>query len=53
MLKAILDEIDHEEVHSELLESIVKHLGPSVFNADAELVSGTDPEEIKLVKKIY
>lgn len=51
--KAILDEIGHNEVHSELLEGIVKHLGPAVFNDDAELVSGTDPEEIKRVKESF
>lgn len=51
--QAILDEIGHDEVHNELLSGIVKHLGPAVFNDDAELVAGSDPEEIKTVKNNF
>ena len=51
--QAILDEIGHKEVHSELLEGIVNHLGPAVYNADAELVAGTDPQEIKTIKNNF
>ncbi|MFP4402109.1 MAG: DUF2853 family protein [Candidatus Nanoarchaeia archaeon] len=48
--QAILEEIGHKKVHNELLEGIVKHLGSAVHDADAELVAGTDPSEVKTIK---
>ncbi len=40
-------------VDDDLLEAIVKYLGPSIFKADAELVATNDPEELKTVKNSF
>jgi hypothetical protein len=37
----------------DLLEKVVAGLGPSVYNADAELVSGSDKSELETVKKNF
>lgn len=34
----------------ELLTKVAKGLGPSIYSADASLVSGTDPDELARVK---
>ncbi len=36
-----------------LLEKVVKGLGPSVYRADASLVSGSDPEELETLKNNF
>lgn len=33
-----------------LITKVAKGLGPSIYNADAETVAGSDPEELKTVK---
>lgn len=37
----------------DLLTKVTIGCGPSIYNADAETVSGTDPEEIARVKNNY
>ncbi|GGD72528.1 hypothetical protein GCM10011514_40810 [Emticicia aquatilis] len=37
----------------ELITAVAKGLGPSIYNADASKVSGTDPEELARVKDNY
>lgn len=37
----------------DLLTKVAKGLGPSIYNKDASLVSGGDPEELETVKKNY
>ncbi len=37
----------------DLLTKVAKGLGPSIYNLDASLVSGGDPEELATVKKNY
>ncbi len=37
----------------ELITSVAKGLGPSIYNADSSKVSGTDPEELARVKTNY
>jgi len=40
-----------DSVDAELLQTIVSKLGPSIFSADAELVSSSDPTEMERVVK--
>jgi len=37
----------------DLLTKVTIGLGPSIYNADAETVSGTDPNELATVKKNF
>ncbi|HLS30450.1 MAG TPA: DUF2853 family protein [Flavobacteriaceae bacterium] len=37
----------------EYLRAVARGLGPSIYNADAELVSSSDPEELKTVKNNF
>ena len=37
----------------ELITSVAKGLGPSIYNVDSSKVSGTDPEELARVKQNY
>ncbi len=37
----------------ELLTAVTKGLGPSIYSADASLVSGSDPDELERVKKNF
>lgn len=38
---------------TELLTAVTKGLGPSIYSADASLVSGSDPDELDRVKKNF
>ncbi|MBL7831348.1 MAG: DUF2853 family protein [Saprospiraceae bacterium] len=40
-------------ISDELLTGVAKGLGPSIYLADASLVSGSDPEELARVKKNF
>lgn len=40
-------------VSDDLLAKVAKGLGPSIYNADAELVSSSDPDELTTVKKNF
>jgi len=42
-----------DEPNEELLTAVVRGLGPAAFKADAKLVSSSDPEEVKTVKKNF
>lgn len=35
------------------IRKVAKGLGPSIYNADAETVAGSDPEELKTVKNNF
>ncbi len=37
----------------ELITSVAKGLGPSIYNVDSSKVSGTDPDELARVKQNY
>lgn len=37
----------------ELITSVAKGLGPSIYNADSSKVSGSDPDELTRVKENY
>jgi hypothetical protein len=37
----------------ELITSVAKGLGPSIYNADSSKVSGSDPDELARVKENY
>ncbi len=39
--------------NTDLLKAVTKGLGPSIYKADAETVSGSDPKELETVKKNY
>lgn len=41
------------DVDHELLTKVTIGLGPSIYNADAATVSGSDPKELETVKKNY
>ncbi len=38
-------------INSDLLAKVTKGLGPSIYNDDAERVSGSDKKELETVKK--
>ncbi len=40
-------------ISDELLTSVAKGLGPSIYNADSSKVSASDPEEIARIKTNY
>lgn len=40
-------------IPQDFLIKVAKGLGPSIYNADSELVSSSDPEELKRVKERY
>lgn len=39
--------------NADLLVAVTKGLGPSIYNLDAETVSGSSPEELETVKKNF
>ncbi|MGY0407101.1 MAG: DUF2853 family protein [Polaribacter sp.] len=39
--------------NTELLTAVTKGLGPSIYKADAETVSGSDPKELATVKNNF
>lgn len=39
--------------NTELLAAVTKGLGPSIYKADAETVSGSDPKELETVKNNF
>lgn len=41
------------DVDHDLLTKVTIGLGPSIYNADAATVSGSDPKELETVKKNY
>ncbi len=41
------------DVDHDLLKKVTIGLGPSIYNADAATVSGSDPKELETVKKNY
>ena len=41
------------EVDHALLEKVARSLGPSIYNADSSLVSGSDKSELETVKKNF
>lgn len=47
--------MDDKNLHSktDLLVAVTKGLGPSIYKADAETVSGTDPKELATVKNNF
>lgn len=47
-LKSAGVNVDHD-----LLTKVTIGLGPSIYNADAATVSGSDPKELETVKKNY
>ncbi len=40
-------------IDNDLLEKVAKGLGPSIYNADASKVSGSDDSELETVKNNY
>jgi hypothetical protein len=50
--KKFMDDRDIRS-NSELLAAVTKGLGPSIYNADAETVSGSDPKELETVKNNF
>ncbi len=42
-----------EEPDMGLLKKVVIGLGPSIYNADAETVAGSDPEELERVRRNF
>lgn len=47
--------MDDRDIRSntELLAAVTKGLGPSIFKADDETVSGSDPSKLETVKKNF
>lgn len=41
------------DIPHDFLVKVTKGLGPSIYNADAETVAGSDPEELKTVKNNF
>ncbi len=41
------------DVSAELVEKVTRGLGPSIYNADAESVSCSDPEELARVRENF
>ncbi len=52
MYKKFMDDRDLRS-NDDLLKAVTKGLGPSIYKADAELVSGTDPKELTTVKNNF
>lgn len=50
--KKFMDDRDIRS-NTELLAAVTKGLGPSIYKADAETVSGSDPKELETVKKNF
>lgn len=48
-----LNDLGHDEINEDLLRAVVKHLGPSIYNADAELVSTSDSDELDRVRQNF
>ena len=41
------------KINEDLLTKVAKGCGPSIYNADASKVSGSDPKELETVKKNF
>ena len=41
------------DLDADLIEKVTRGLGPSIYNADAESVSCTDPEELARVRESF
>lgn len=52
LYKKFMDDRDIRS-NTELLTAVTKGLGPSIYKADAETVSGSDPKELETVKKNF
>ncbi|TVZ57070.1 uncharacterized protein DUF2853 [Lutibacter sp. Hel_I_33_5] len=52
LYKKFMDDRDLRS-NTELLAAVTKGLGPSIYKADAETVSGSDPKELATVKNNY
>ena len=52
LYKKFMDDRDFRS-NSDLLAAVTKGLGPSIYKADAETVSGSDAKELATVKKNY
>ena len=52
LYKKFMDDRDFRS-NTDLLAAVTKGLGPSIYKADAETVSGTDAKELETVKKNY
>jgi Protein of unknown function (DUF2853) len=48
-----LDNVIKVSYDAELLTKVAKGLGPSIYNADSSLVSGSDQSELDRVKENY
>ncbi len=51
--KDMAEKMNISGVDSDLLTAVAKGLGPSIYNADAAMVSCTDPEELARVKNNF
>ncbi len=51
--KAEFKKILSESLDEDFLAKVTKGLGPSIYNADACKVSGSDPKELETVKKNF
>lgn len=52
LYKKFMDDKDIRS-NSDLLAAVTKGLGPSIYKADAETVSGSDAKELETVKKNF
>ena len=52
LYKKFMDDRDMRS-NTDLLTAVTKGLGPSIYKADAETVSGSDPKELETVKKNF
>lgn len=52
LYKKFMDDRDIRS-NTELLAAVTKGLGPSIYKADAETVSGSDPKELETVKNNF
>ena len=52
LYKKFMDDRDIRS-NTDLLAAVTKGLGPSIYNADAETVSGSDEKELETVKKNF
>ena len=50
--KKFMDDRDFRS-NDDLLKAVTKGLGPSIYKADAETVSGSDPKELATVKNNF
>ncbi len=52
LYKKFMDDRDFRS-NTDLLAAVTKGLGPSIYKADAETVSGSDPKELETVKRNF